>query len=322
MNRRSIVKVDGSRSWAREPSGATVAHFVVGYFDILGQSDQLKTIPKYSDDPGEQERIGDRIIETVGPIIHLRRNLAQFFEKFDGVSLADMPRSSERPERMDAARDYESAKLNLQGFSDTVLAFSPLGTDGGDISLLQTGRLMIAAVRAFLEMLARGHAIRGSIDVGLGIDYFDGEIYGPALLSVHQLEKGAGWPRVVIGDGLVDVWQSLIRIAEIQNQETVNSRFARKQLSWCVRDPVDGQMFLDLVSDELLELLGEGPFNNGTIWQLADVAQLRAGILQERYQTNSEVGPKYDRLVAYLRKRRGQLLGERRRRATELVGPC
>lgn len=54
-----------------------------------------------------------------------------------------------------------------------------------------------------LLALSLKRPIRGGIDVGLGIDLTDDEVYGPVLERAHFLEsKVADYPRIVLGDDL------------------------------------------------------------------------------------------------------------------------
>jgi hypothetical protein len=58
-------------------------------------------------------------------------------------------------------------------------------------------------------MLACGHTMRGGIDIGVGIELSDDEIYGAALSRAYQLENRiAQYPRIVLGDELISYIQS------------------------------------------------------------------------------------------------------------------
>ncbi|HKF52487.1 MAG TPA: hypothetical protein VKB26_09260 [Candidatus Acidoferrales bacterium] len=61
------------------------------------------------------------------------------------------------------------------------------------------------AACCLLHLLALSYKrpIRGGIDVGLGLDITDDEVYGPALERAHFLEsQKADYPRIVVGDEL------------------------------------------------------------------------------------------------------------------------
>jgi hypothetical protein len=47
--------------------------------------------------------------------------------------------------------------------------------------------------------LACGIPIRGAIEVGIGVEFWPGELYGPVLLNAHRLESTvAQYPRIVV----------------------------------------------------------------------------------------------------------------------------
>ena len=90
--------------------------------------------------------------------------------------------------------------------------------------------------------------IRGAIDVGLGIECWGNEIYGPVLVQVHDLEQNvAQLPRIVVGDGLVQY----MRYAGAQWQGSdIADRFRCKTVKLCremVSNDRDGVNFVDFL---------------------------------------------------------------------------
>lgn len=54
-------------------------------------------------------------------------------------------------------------------------------------------------------MLSQNTALRGGIELGAATELEEGDIYGPAVAWAHHLEsKIATYPRIVIGNGLID----------------------------------------------------------------------------------------------------------------------
>ena len=50
-----------------------------------------------------------------------------------------------------------------------------------------------------------GIPVRGGIDIGVGVDLYPNEVYGPVAASAYKLESEvADYPRIVIGSGLLD----------------------------------------------------------------------------------------------------------------------
>ena len=74
---------------------------------------------------------------------------------------------------------------------------------------------MASGASTFLMMLSGGHAIRGGIDIGIGIELSDGDVYGAALAKAYELEsKTARYPRIVIGD---DLFNYILKYAKQNN---------------------------------------------------------------------------------------------------------
>lgn len=60
--------------------------------------------------------------------------------------------------------------------------------------------LMQACAAVFLAGLSQGFICRGGIEVGIAGEFFQNEIYGPALYQAHRLESvEAQYPRIVVG---------------------------------------------------------------------------------------------------------------------------
>ena len=56
----------------------------------------------------------------------------------------------------------------------------------------------------FIWALAKERAFRGALEVGLGTEISEEEVYGPVNVRVSELEKDAGYPRIIVGSGLLN----------------------------------------------------------------------------------------------------------------------
>ena len=95
---------------------------------------------------------------------------------------------------------------------------------------------------SILEFRA-GTFFRGGIEIGAGIELSDGDLYGPVLNNVHQLEeKVANYPRVVIGkrlDNFIHSEGQPVDIEYFPNSALANARDICKGL---VCQDNDGQI--------------------------------------------------------------------------------
>ena len=134
-------------------------------------------------------------------------------------------------------------------FSDFVMLFLSLRDDINKVPMGGVFLALASAASTFLTMLAGGHVIRGGIDIGLGIEFWEGEIYGPALARAYALEsKIANYPRIILGE-------ELTRYIQLQQSRPQNDVFSvlNKHLadlcSTLVAIDDDGYPFLDYLGE-------------------------------------------------------------------------
>jgi hypothetical protein len=93
------------------------------------------------------------------------------------------------------------------------------------------------------------HPIRGGIEVGLGLDIAENEVYGPVLEHAHYLESQRGdYPRVLVGDELM----SYLRVVETALQPTPFARVAQSLAARCKK-----LITIDIDCLPMLDFLGE-----------------------------------------------------------------
>jgi hypothetical protein len=118
-----------------------------------------------------------------------------------------------------AKANYESSRIlqyllhcsmllqpRFVGFSDSFVVSVPLAPVNGDMEpLVRIFSALSAASTIMMAALASKHAVRGGIEVGLGVEIGPEEIYGTALGEAYELEsKFAQYPRVLIGKTFPD----------------------------------------------------------------------------------------------------------------------
>lgn len=63
--------------------------------------------------------------------------------------------------------------------------------------------------------MASKKAFRAGVEVGLGTELDNGEIYGPVLYKAYELEsKVAEYPRIVVGKELINYLTTLVNAHE------------------------------------------------------------------------------------------------------------
>ena len=105
----------------------------------------------------------------------------------------------------------------------------------------------------FLITLSSGIVSRGSIVAGIGTNYFENEIYGPALRNAYKLESEiAQYPRVVIDGNLVEKIKEELSLKTDSAEKILQKKLAEKCFNFITRD-IDGVMILDYLSVEIRE---------------------------------------------------------------------
>ena len=209
--------------------------YVVSFLDVLGQREKFQQL-RLPRTPEEYAIVQEVMKDTAGFVLGLRKIFRDQFESF----AAGLQSSSPGTERIQVP--------DFQGFSDSLIASVALRSE--DNRLTPNVRIfstLVGACIATLTALAKKHAIRGGIDVGLCTELCPGEIYGEALARAYILEsKEAGYPRVLIGDelfkylsfGLLNTQQTTTAIV------TKEREIIRKSLGLITVDS-DGKRILD-----------------------------------------------------------------------------
>lgn len=172
--------------------------YAVAFIDLLGQKAEMpgRHLPT---DPKEAIAL---VKKSVGRIVATQKSFQQFFDSYASVEniYRRLP-----PQMQNQLPDMAPGELKWQRFSDGFVIYVPLGNGLVKSPVNSLFGLLMAAGLHCMIGLAGKAPVRVGIDVAWGVEYRPGEIYGAAVAYSHKLEsKIAQWPRVVIGDGLVD----------------------------------------------------------------------------------------------------------------------
>jgi hypothetical protein len=154
---------------------------LVAFLDVCGQREELRQLrmPKTED---EYLAVLGILKNTAGVVLGLRKVFSDYFKSF--------------------AQGYPNLIVpNFRGVSDSFIVSVPLKDNDANVTLVRSYCALSAAAAVMLSSLARSHALRGGIDLGVGVEISQGEIYGAASERVYALEnRDAKYPRILIGD--------------------------------------------------------------------------------------------------------------------------
>jgi hypothetical protein len=191
---RSTIKRCLSKVWKflRKPFGKNamedkthrLGYHLVIFLDVQGQREKFKglRLPKTSE---EHAAVQEVLKHTTGFVVGLRAAFRKNFAAFEaGIS-----------------GKVGYLQPRLVGFSDSFVVSVPLAPVNGDMEpLVRIFAALSAASTIMMTAFASKHAVRGGIEVGLGVEIGPEEIYGTALGDAYELESTfAKYSRVLIG---------------------------------------------------------------------------------------------------------------------------
>ena len=179
--------------------GMRFGDYIIGYFDVLGQSNRLLELPRNP----EREDVMRHLRQTAGVILGIRECFEQYF-----TAEAELAVSLPSDER----KLLEDTRLVPMGVCRHLHHRRRAGERRpgirGDFRIYRT---MCAASLMWLVSLSTRHPVRGGIEIGLAADIGPAEVYGPALVEAHRLEsRVAEYPRIMVGPRCVRFLQNVV----------------------------------------------------------------------------------------------------------------
>lgn len=280
----------------------TFGYYMIGVFDVLGQSGKLRdqtSVPLH-DEPAERQRIVTHLKDTAGVVLEFRRLFTKFLEAAGRPT--GRANALPEPQRTEMLAALASNVL-CWGVSDSIFVAVPLAwTRHPAASVGDVFRMLLAAGSMWLFGLSRNHPIRGGIEIGTGIDIEPGEIYGEALAAAYHLEaKVAKRPRIVVGPKCVEFLEATKRTEDVSDD---GSRMAASVADLCLSmlwTDSDGHRVVDGLGRTMLAQSREVP-------EVRDeVARAHANVRRYcddfRRAGNVELAERYEALRDYFKQR-------------------
>ena len=287
-----------------EPGGhsgrdSNVQPYIVGIIDIMGQKQALERWD--IDVIGERAELISALRSTVGTVRAVREAFLSHAEAWGVQALDENLVSQLEPRLADQIRRMAKSEVKIQSFSDTVLIYSPLRhVDGLCCGKDLVGVLGGAGI-TLLTFLSGGVPIRGAVELGMGTDFFDGEVYGPVLSRAHYLEQTAAqYPRIVAGPRLVSYLEQLSDDQSSPFANTFNAGQSQMCREFLSRDD-DGRMIVDYLG-EAFQAEGEVTEFYRRAVPLAHKFVHQA-LRKYTAKGNHDLALKYHRLARYFRSR-------------------
>jgi hypothetical protein len=225
---------------------------IVCRIDILGQGDKLRELAEVPI-TGEQSGVfHEKILQTYGVVGKLFKNFKDWFDGYEKFDENDRRYIGLSTELKTLLRNFKSGKLHIIPVSDSIIMYIPIINIGQVHDVRSIAGLMAANAMMMIISFSRGIAIRGGIEIGLAGEFPDIGLYGPVLQDVYVLEnKLAQYPRIVIGNKMVDYLKWLAYNNGTERIENVYRQFGKDCLSYLFED-FDGRPTLDFLGTAML----------------------------------------------------------------------
>lgn len=273
--------------------------YLLAFIDVLGQKEAFQSIENQLLTDNHPQLI-EAHKQTAFFVETLRAGFKDFFDAYtaDKEPLAKVP-----TEKMDQFKAMLKSNLKHQRFSDSIQAYVCLHTDKYHSNAINgVFGALLACGGMLLLSLASKKAFRAGIEVGLGTELDNGEIYGPVLYKAYELEhKVAEYPRIVIGQELINYLGQLANgHQQIQGQVKEDVELCKLMATNClkmiVRD-LDGVPILDYLGDEFLRSINENPERAKDFESVSDLA---LKFVESEYAKRKQAGDRKLALRYYL----------------------
>lgn len=224
-----------------------VGYYFVAFIDIVGQRDRLKQWVKLPSNEGENENVARILRDTSEYVRELR---VKFDEYFEAIAASTSLLDHLTPGQRAWAEQRKKMTLWRRGFTDSYFMTIPCGYESSwGAHSLAIYICLFSICGLFIWALAKKRPFRGAAEVGLGTEISEQEVYGPVNVRVSELETDAGYPRIVVGNGLLNHLDDL--------DERCLDNLEGKHTKHCIQD-CRSLITIDHTDTPILDPMGEG----------------------------------------------------------------
>jgi hypothetical protein len=273
-------------------------NYLIIFLDILGQRSNLRNIRDLPTNETDKANFIKALKETIGKVDAVRECFHTFFTEAKSyqTDISHVP-----PQYQQEFISCQKSEVYFYGFSDSIIIAVPLGSDDENCTAINgVYSAFVAASGISLMALSAKTALRGGLDVGIGTQIKDSEIYGPALERAYYLESNlAEYPRLVVGKELVDY----LYWVEHQQSTSPHGEVAKIIATFCremIIQDTDGLLMLDFMGRKAREV-ADNSVNSDLVKQAGDFVESQ----YKKYfgEENHKLVSRYFRLWRYFKSR-------------------
>lgn len=267
-----------------EERNEKIGFYVCSLIDILGQTEKLSQLNGvYFESDENKDKVVSIFRKTYGTV--------KKFRKYTDESITFV---NQIKENYQLKNHFSSNPIEMKSFSDLITSYVLLGNDKHKLQFEGIYFLLLSNGEVFLKMLANKVALRGGIDIGMGIQNSENEIYGTALLNPYILEsKVSKSIRLVIGQELYN-YINLTTQSEVKS--SLSNDYNMKYAQLCkklIKQDIDGEYILDYLSDEFFVMESFQDYSK----QAKEFLDTKYNELKIKKQF--EVAKKYEQAIKY-----------------------
>jgi hypothetical protein len=280
---------------------AAIEQYLVCFLDLLGQRDKIKEFSNliHAKDFVKIKEVADDVINGPLQFQNLFAEGIKDFSEFDPALLSEITGNDD-----EVVAWLPENKVKHNRFSDSLFSHVCLPPEKEAAHVIFIAQVLWSAARTFIKGLALRQPLRGAISYGWGTEINE-SFYGGALVESYDLEsKVAQWPRIVVGDKVINHLSSIRDDSEATDK---CKHFVKLCFGLIKRDAVDNVWILHYLSPAVL----------GAIKAADNVVELRDAFdfVNDEHQrmimkSDTKLAVRYKLLVDYFTSHAGAFLAE------------
>lgn len=281
-------------------------NYAAAFIDLLGQKEALSgcsLVPNETDEESHTAFLSV-IKASIGAIQRLHKSCHDFFDGFTKYRSEWASKLS--PEALVEYERMTKTNLSFQRFSDGLVAYVALGESDMPVPMNSVFGLLATCGGLCLLGLALREPIRIGLDVAWGVELEKNELYGCVIAKSHELEsKVAGYPRIVIGEQLIDYLLSHSTRKEEDPFSSLNRKVAEHCLEMIAID-YDGYHIVDYLGPAFKKYAATSL--DATVFNIAH-AFVNEQLNKWRTAKRSDLALRYTLLDSYFEHNKGNWAG-------------
>jgi hypothetical protein len=292
-----VTKLSTVNPSSETPPSDTIifGYYLVAFIDILGQRDVLRSLKGLPSNREEYQDFIRKVKDSYGAVEGLRQWHESFFE---GLKEPSSYFEAIDENQRQLFRFFKRNSLKTRWFSDTALLYTPLANTPEHLPINAIYGILMWSATTMLTSLAAGRPVRGGIEIGVGAEIHEGEIYGPSLVSAYDLEsKVADYPRIVVGATTIQYLASRLKPEENDIFAIYEKKLAETCLN-LINVDTDGSHIVDYAGTAFRSLTKEGNDSSELLDKAVKFA--REQVCHFQSEQNMKLLLRYQRLLDYL----------------------